>query len=84
MMLQVISRTVGLHRLILLTLYPYLQRYVQVYVFFFFFFWHLEFGFLNLDKRIYLYFQPHQRDVTSLLAAAVQACHDMVCFLAVS
>lgn len=50
MMLQVISRTVGLHRLILLTLYPYLQRYVQ----------------------------PHQRDVTSLLAAAVQACHDVV------
>ncbi|KAI5679290.1 hypothetical protein M9H77_10240 [Catharanthus roseus] len=50
MMLQVISRTVGLHRLILLNLYPYLQRYVQ----------------------------PHQREVTSLLAAAVQCCHDMV------
>ncbi|KAF7124102.1 hypothetical protein RHSIM_Rhsim12G0038300 [Rhododendron simsii] len=50
MMLKVIARTVGLHRLILLNFYPFLQKYVQ----------------------------PHQRDVTSLLAAAVQACHDMV------
>lgn len=50
MMLKVIARTVGLHRLILLNFYPYLQKYVQ----------------------------PHQRDITSLLAAAVQACHDMV------
>nr|XP_027099622.1 protein SDA1 homolog isoform X1 [Coffea arabica] len=50
MMLKVIARTVGLHRLILLNLYPYFQKYVQ----------------------------SHQRDVTSLLAAAVQACHDMV------
>ncbi|PON42318.1 Sda [Parasponia andersonii] len=50
MMLKVIARTVGLHRLILLSFYPYLQKYVQ----------------------------PHQRDVTNLLAAAVQACHDMV------
>lgn len=50
MMLKVIARTVGLHRLLLLNFYPYLQKYVQ----------------------------PHQRDVTNLLAAAVQACHDMV------
>ncbi|XAR48128.1 hypothetical protein NMG60_11030845 [Bertholletia excelsa] len=50
MMLKVIARTVGLHRLILLNLYPFLQKYVQ----------------------------PHQRDVTNLLAAAVQSCHDMV------
>ncbi|KAG8365994.1 hypothetical protein BUALT_Bualt17G0029900 [Buddleja alternifolia] len=50
MMVKVIARTVGLHHLILLNFYPYLQKYVQ----------------------------PHQRDVTSLLAAAVQACHDMV------
>lgn len=50
MLLKVIARTVGLHHLILLNFYPYLQRYVQ----------------------------PHQRDVTNLLAAAVQACHDMV------
>ncbi|KAI4305180.1 hypothetical protein L6164_028563 [Bauhinia variegata] len=50
MMLKVIARTVALHRLILLNLYPFLQKYVQ----------------------------PHQRDVTNLLAAAVQACHDMV------
>ncbi|GMN64494.1 hypothetical protein TIFTF001_033568 [Ficus carica] len=50
MMLKVIARTVGLHRLLLLSFYPYLQKYVQ----------------------------PHQRDVTNLLAAAVQACHDMV------
>nr|KJB53010.1 hypothetical protein B456_008G288600 [Gossypium raimondii] len=50
MMLKVIARTVGLHRLILLNFYPFLQRYVQ----------------------------PHQKDITNLLAAAVQACHDMV------
>ncbi|PIN05650.1 Protein required for actin cytoskeleton organization and cell cycle progression [Handroanthus impetiginosus] len=50
MMVKVIARTIGLHHLILLNFYPYLQKYVQ----------------------------PHQRDVTNLLAAAVQACHDMV------
>ncbi|XP_057771414.1 uncharacterized protein LOC130991299 [Salvia miltiorrhiza] len=50
MMLKVIARTVGLHHLILLNFYPYLQKYVQ----------------------------PHQRDVITLLAAAVQACHEMV------
>ncbi|KAJ8615579.1 hypothetical protein MRB53_034951 [Persea americana] len=50
MMLKVIARTVGLHKLILLNFYPFLQKYVQ----------------------------PHQRDITNLLAAAVQACHDMV------
>ncbi|WOK95255.1 hypothetical protein Cni_G03962 [Canna indica] len=50
MMLKVIARTIGLHSLILLNFYPFIQKYVQ----------------------------PHQRDVTELLAAAVQACHDMV------
>ncbi|XP_030516767.1 protein SDA1 homolog [Rhodamnia argentea] len=50
MMLKVVARTVGLHHLILLNFYPFIQKYVQ----------------------------PHQRDVTTLLAAAVQACHDMV------
>ncbi|XP_020591282.1 protein SDA1 homolog [Phalaenopsis equestris] len=50
MMLKVIARTIGLHFLILLNFYPFLQRYVQ----------------------------PHQRDVTNLLAAAIQACHDEV------
>uniref|UniRef100_A0A0D6QXD4 Protein SDA1 n=1 Tax=Araucaria cunninghamii TaxID=56994 RepID=A0A0D6QXD4_ARACU len=50
MIMKVIARAVGLHRLILLNFYPFLQKYVQ----------------------------PHQRDVTQLLAAAVQACHDLV------
>ncbi|KAH7279730.1 hypothetical protein KP509_37G033500 [Ceratopteris richardii] len=50
MMMKVISRTIGLHRLIVLNFYAFLQRYVQ----------------------------PHQRDVTHVLAAAIQACHDMV------
>lgn len=49
-MLKVIARTIGLHRLILLNFYRFLEKYVQ----------------------------PHQRDVTNLLATAVQACHDMV------
>lgn len=50
MMMKVISRIVGLHRLVLLNFYPFLQKYVQ----------------------------PHQREITHVLAAAVQACHDMV------
>ncbi|CAN0896317.1 Protein SDA1 homolog [Linum grandiflorum] len=50
MLMKVIARTIGLHHLILLSFYPFLQKYCQ----------------------------PHQRDVTNLLAAAVQACHDMV------
>ncbi|PWA35262.1 ARM repeat superfamily protein [Artemisia annua] len=50
MILKVVARTVGLHRLVLLNFYPFLQKYAQ----------------------------PHQRDITNLLAAAVQACHDMV------
>lgn len=49
-MLKVTARTIGLHRLVLLNFYPYLQKYIQ----------------------------PHQRAITSLLAAAVQSCHDMV------
>ncbi|KAL6506955.1 hypothetical protein OROHE_022392 [Orobanche hederae] len=50
MMLKVIARTVGLHHLILLDFYPYLQKYVEL----------------------------HKQDVTALLAAAVEACHEMV------
>ncbi|KAK8970783.1 hypothetical protein KSP40_PGU011877 [Platanthera guangdongensis] len=50
MMLKVIARTIGLHHLILLNFYPFLQKYVQ----------------------------PHQREVTNLLAAGIQACHDEV------
>ncbi|KAM0003813.1 hypothetical protein Hdeb2414_s0007g00239881 [Helianthus debilis subsp. tardiflorus] len=50
MIIKVVACTIGLHRLILLNFYPFLQKYVQ----------------------------PHQREVTNLLVAAVQACHDMV------
>ncbi|QCE13878.1 protein SDA1 homolog [Vigna unguiculata] len=50
MILKLIARTIGLHRLFLLDFYPFLQKYIQ----------------------------PHQRDITNLLAAVVQACHDMV------
>lgn len=49
-MMQVISRTVGVHQLLLLNLYPLLQRYMQ----------------------------PHQRNVTVVLASLVQACHEGV------
>lgn len=31
MILKVIARIIGLHRLILLNFYPFLQKYVQVY-----------------------------------------------------
>ncbi|KAH9626837.1 hypothetical protein KSS87_002482 [Heliosperma pusillum] len=50
MILKVVARTIGLHQLILLNFYSFIQKYVQ----------------------------PHQRDITNLLAAAVQACHEMV------
>ncbi|CAL1359935.1 unnamed protein product [Linum trigynum] len=50
MLMKVIARTIGLHHLILLNFYPFLQRYCQ----------------------------PHQREITNLLATAVQACHDLV------
>ncbi|CAI5524065.1 unnamed protein product [Closterium sp. Naga37s-1] len=50
LMLNVVSRVIGTHRLLLLNFYPFLQRYLM----------------------------PHQRDVTHLLAIAVQACHDLV------
>ncbi|CAM8998534.1 unnamed protein product [Rhodiola kirilowii] len=49
-MLKVLARTIGLHGLIVLNFYPFLQKYVR----------------------------PDQRDITNLLAVAVQACHDMV------
>ncbi|XLT39186.1 hypothetical protein HN873_070478, partial [Arachis hypogaea] len=50
MLMKLIARTVGLHRLILLDFYRFLQKYIQ----------------------------PRQQDITNLLAAVVQACHDMV------
>ncbi|KAL2332716.1 hypothetical protein Fmac_013929 [Flemingia macrophylla] len=50
MILKLIARTIGLHRLIVIEFYPFLEKYIQ----------------------------PHQRDITNLLAAVVQACHDMV------
>ncbi|KAL6190479.1 hypothetical protein ACLB2K_036876 [Fragaria x ananassa] len=50
MMLKVVARTIGLHRLVVLNFYPYFMNYIT----------------------------PHQNGVTELLAAAVQACHDMV------
>lgn len=48
--LCVVSRVVGVHKLLLLNFYPYLQKYIQ----------------------------PHQRDVTIVLAALSQATHDIV------
>mmetsp|Transcript_9692 Transcript_9692/g.35495 ORF Transcript_9692/g.35495 Transcript_9692/m.35495 type:complete len:750 (-) Transcript_9692:1617-3866(-) len=50
LMLNVISRVIGVHQLLVLPFYTYIQRYLQ----------------------------PHQREVTHLLAAAVQACHPLV------
>ncbi|KAJ7945477.1 Protein SDA1 [Quillaja saponaria] len=50
MMVKVIARTIGLHRLMLLNFYPFLQKYVK----------------------------SHQPEVLNLLAAAVQACHEMI------
>ncbi|VVA91183.1 unnamed protein product [Arabis nemorensis] len=48
MMIKVIARTIGLHKLQLLSFYPFLQNYAK----------------------------PHEKDITQILASAVQACHD--------
>ena len=48
--INLISRLVGVHRLMLPGFYPYVMRYMQ----------------------------PHQRDVTAILAACVQASHELV------
>ncbi|CAH2037982.1 unnamed protein product, partial [Thlaspi arvense] len=50
MMIKVIARTIGLHKLHLLSFYTYLRNYAK----------------------------PHEKDITQILAAAVQACHDGV------
>ncbi|KAL4448816.1 hypothetical protein ABPG77_007533 [Micractinium sp. CCAP 211/92] len=49
-LVNVVSRTVGVHKLLLLNFYPFLQKYIN----------------------------PSQRDVTVILAALVQACHELV------
>ena len=48
--LNLISRLIGTHRLMVAPFYSFLMRYMQ----------------------------PHQREVTTILAAAVQACHELV------
>ncbi|XP_010476307.1 PREDICTED: protein SDA1 homolog [Camelina sativa] len=50
MMIKVIARTIGLHKLHLLSFYSFLQNYAM----------------------------PHVKDITQILAAAVQSCHDGV------
>jgi len=50
LMINLLSRLVGAHRLQLPNFFPYLQRYLQ----------------------------PHQRDITLLLAYLVQACHELL------
>jgi len=47
---MLISRVIGVHSLLLLNFYPYLQKYIT----------------------------PSRKEVTQLLAALVQACHDLV------
>lgn len=49
-LMKLIARVVGIHKLLLLGFYPLLIRYLQ----------------------------PHQRDVTQILALTAQACHELV------
>eukprot|EP00878_Enallax_costatus_P042444 GHUV01049808.1.p1 GENE.GHUV01049808.1~~GHUV01049808.1.p1 ORF type:complete len:199 (+),score=63.28 GHUV01049808.1:23-598(+) len=49
-MMTVTSRVIGVHKLLVLNFYPFLQKYIA----------------------------PHQRDVTAVLAALVQAVHELV------
>ena len=50
LMISLLSRLIGAHRLMLQGFYPYVMRYMQ----------------------------PHQREVTAVLASAVQAAHELV------
>ena len=50
MMLNLLSRLIGAHRLLIPNFYPFVQRYMQ----------------------------PHQREITLVLAYLVQACHELV------
>ena len=49
-LVSVVSRAIGVHKLLVLNFYPFLQKYIA----------------------------PSQRDVTDVLAALVQACHELV------
>jgi len=49
-MMNMISRLIGVHELLLLNYYPFLQRYLN----------------------------PHQKDITAILAYMTQACHTLV------
>ena len=49
-MMNVLSRTIGVHKLLVLNFYPFLQKYIA----------------------------PSQKEVTVVLAALVQACHEVV------
>ncbi|KAI9293060.1 SDA1-domain-containing protein [Neoconidiobolus thromboides FSU 785] len=49
-LMKLIARVIGIHKLILLGFYPYLIKYIQ----------------------------PHQRDVTQILALTAQSCHEIV------
>ncbi len=49
-MMTVLSRAIGVHKLLVLNFYPFLQKYIA----------------------------PSQREVTQVLAALVQACHEVV------
>jgi len=50
LMMSVISRVIGVHQLILINFYPFVQRYIS----------------------------PSREDITSVLAALIQSCHDQV------
>jgi hypothetical protein len=68
MMMQVISRAVGLHKLILLNFYPYIQRYIQV---------------LTVDSSIRYYFivstkpSKYQHTLLCIFFAQVSSLHKM-------
>jgi protein SDA1 len=50
LMMSVVSRVIGVHQLLLLNFYPFIQKYIS----------------------------PSRQDITSVLAALIQACHDQV------
>lgn len=50
LMMSVISRVIGVHQLILMNFYPFVQKYIS----------------------------PSRQDITSVLAALIQACHEQV------
>ena len=74
MLLELVSRLIGTHQLILLNYYPYIARLKTIYL--------LDIFLRSNEKRknnfFFRFLAPHQREVIRLLQFSAQAAHEMV------